>query len=125
MMFVDRVLQTPVANLTIADSNYKQLVRMQGGVFATLLDLAKATLIAQADPVLSSASGLLDILFGVAFATFVLAGFLLRAAVLEVRNGIRRTRRVLLMLPTDLVARSTAINTYLATGKVEIATMSK
>lgn len=92
--------------------------RMQAGVFSALLNRAKDMITAEADPLLTAARVSLDALVAVAAVIVVISSALLQAAVREVRVGIGRTRRMLLMLPHETATRITAIDTYLRKGVI-------
>jgi hypothetical protein len=60
----------------------------------------------------------LDVIFGISFVVFAGAPLMLRAAVREVRGGIQRTRRMLPMLPPEVVQRAPPIDAYLKSGRL-------
>jgi hypothetical protein len=113
---VDQLAATPLSNVTFASPLLAQITAMQNGAFAALLQTAHAMLVSEADPILEVTRARMDTLLGVAAATFILAAVVLRAALVEVRRGIERVRRMLFMLPPGVIAALPTVDAYLKRG---------
>jgi hypothetical protein len=115
---VERLTETPDAALALNMTDYATILRMQAGAYTALLQRARDLLMEEADPILRVARSQLDVIFGISFVVFAGASLMLRAAVQEVRGGIQRTRRMLLMLPPEVVQRAPPIDAYLKSGRL-------
>jgi hypothetical protein len=113
-----RIADTPDEALALNMTDYGSIQRMQAGAFTTLMNRARDLLIEEAAPILQVARAQLDVIFGISFVVFAGASLMLRAAVREVRGGIQRTRRMLLMLPPEVVQRAPPIDAYLKSGRL-------
>lgn len=122
-VYLDAVAQiatTPESGLSLAMPQFTLITAMQAGSFAKTLDTAKNTLVAAANPIINSAQQALDTLFGISFVLMLAAAVLLRRAVMEVQDGIARTRYVLLMVPQASIKGIAALDAYMREGKLLI-----